>query len=158
MSSKIEITKNQLICTSYPKGIIALVVIFYLLFLAAIFNTDQALEVIDYIIFHAVLLFAVAIQQHIKTTFNIATGEAEVIKKGIFNKQTTKLKLSEIKNIEMSYGRGSGFSSGGSIVIVTADKRINIASSDLFKRSVLSNQKNQKIMASFLDIDHTINI
>jgi hypothetical protein len=153
MSSKIKKTENQLICTSFPWGIIALIIIFYFVFLVALINTDQSLEFIDYVIFHAVLLIAASIQQSVKTTFNLSTAEVEVTKKGIFNKNTTKFMLSDIKSIDMSYGRGSGSASGGSIVITTSDERISIASSDIMVNSALTNKKNLKVISSFLDLD-----
>jgi hypothetical protein len=153
MSSKIKTFENQLICTSFPRGVIALVVIFYLVGLAALINADQSLEFIDYVIFHAVLLIAVSIQQYVKTTFNLSTGEVKVTKKGIFNKNTTKFTLLDIKSIDMSYGRGSGFASGGAIVITTSDERINIASSDIIVNSAQTNEKNLKVIYAFLGLD-----
>lgn len=106
MSSTVEVSQNELICKSIPKSLLVLVGAFYLLaFIGVINDQEQDFKIIDYVLFHAVILIIISTQQYIKTTFNKRTNEVDIEKRGIFNHSITKLQLSDIKSVEMSYGQ-----------------------------------------------------
>ena len=154
MSSKVIVLPNKLICTSFPKGMILLLCIFYFLaFLGVMSNTEQDIQIVDYITFHSVIIIFLSMQKYIKTTFNKCTNEVVIETKGLLNNKITKICLSDVKTVEMSFGHGGSFAKGGTVVITTELNRINITSSDITKSSSRMNEKNQKIINAFVFSD-----
>jgi hypothetical protein len=118
--------------------------------LGTILDPQPDIQMIDYIIFHVVIIIISATQQYKKTTFNRLTNEVVISSRGILNNKTRTIKLSEIEAIDMSYGRGGNFANGGTVVLITALERINITSSDITKSSKVANKKSHQTINDFV--------
>ncbi len=150
MSNKLDLTSNELVFSSFPDKLAILIASFYVVFLLAIFNSDNDVGLVDFAIFQGVILIAACILQFKKTTINKERDEVLIVSRGILNKTTKKLSLSDVKSVEMSYGRGSGFASGGAVVLTSGSERIVIAASDILSSSIAANKEAQAKMDSFI--------
>ena len=150
MSNKLKSTSNELIFSSFPDKLAILIAAFYIVFLFAIFNSDNDLSFIDFAIFQGVILIAACIPQFKKTTINKVHDEVLIVSRGILNKTIKKLSLSDVKSVEMSYGRGSGSASGGAVVITTDSERVSIAASDILSSSIAANKDAQTKIDAFI--------
>lgn len=150
MSNKLKSTSNELIFSSFPDKLAILIAVFYIVFLFAIFNSDNDLSFVDFAIFQGVILIAACIPQFKKTTINKEHDEVLIVSRGILNKTIKKLSLSDVKSVEMSFGRGSGFASGGAVVMTTGSERIVIAASDILASSIAANKDAQTTIDAFI--------
>lgn len=150
MSNKIELSSNKLIFSAFPLNLAILIAAFNVVFIFAVFYSDNDFKLIDIAIFQSVILIAMCIQQYKTTTINRDQNEVVIYSRGILNRTTKQLLLSNVKAVEMSYGRGSGFASGGAIVLITESERIAIATSDISTNSVTANKEAQKKIEAFI--------
>jgi hypothetical protein len=131
MSTKLEQNTNQLILISFPKCLISLFIIILLIFLTAGVLTENEMKIVDYFIVLFVCLTGMVIQKYKITKFDKLNGQVTLITKSVLGHKEEKYPLSEIKNIDIVYGRGGQSAKGGAVYLRISEQEHIIVDSDI---------------------------
>jgi hypothetical protein len=156
MSIKLTQTYNELTLVSFPMYLIMLLLAFLLTFLISSLTGDNEIKVVDHIIFITVIGIGVVIQKRKTLTLNKESNTGKLLVQTIINKTENNFYLSDVKKVEMSFGRGQ-YARGGTICmhIANIERPLVIADSDVAGNSEKHNTSATNVISKWLKLTFT---
>lgn len=131
MTATLNIQEQKVTITSYPKCLVGLVVGLLLAMMIGAEITNSNASFTDYLIFSAVCGVFIIIQKHKTTVLDKGSNTVRITIKTLFNSKEERLSLSDITEVKMQYGRGSGHARGGALCLKTDGDTHVIIDSDI---------------------------
>jgi hypothetical protein len=130
MAKIIEKSPKVLVMKAYPKCMLGLCIMFLLVLVFAAMLSLTDAEFKDYAIFIGVCAVFIAIQKHKVTRFDKNKNEGEIVTTTVLGSKKQQFKLTEVKNVQMVYGKGQ-YARGGAISLELKTNCPIIADSDI---------------------------
>lgn len=123
--------KSQLIVKTYPLALVCIPIIFVVIATISIFMGKFEGGIIDLLIFYGVCAVFISIHFYIETIFDKEQETCTILKRNLFKREETQFLLSDINDLDIHFGRGSGVARGGTLNLSTDDKEYTTINSDI---------------------------
>jgi hypothetical protein len=157
MAIKLTHTDNVLTLVSFPKYLVMLLMMFMFVLFAASAFSENDFRFVDYVLFCSVIIIGIVIQKRKTLTLDKASNSGVLAVQTIVNTTETHFLLSDIINVEMTYGRGQ-YARGGAICmhVQNMEQPLVVADSDVAGNSEKNNKSATNKILNWLGLSVTM--